>query len=110
MEPEDRARIVAELARAYPDYAASDAEGLERAMDEYAEQGFVTSFGDWKPEIHGIAAPIYSADRERIFALNVGGPSFLVSPEMLREEIGPRLAQAARDLTLAPLDAAGRRS
>lgn len=108
MQPDERAKVMAELAERYPEYAASDAEGVAKALEEYRADGFVSSFGDWKREIHGIAAPIYSVDRERIYAINVGGPSFLVSPEWLREEMGPRLAQTARDLTLAPLDAAGR--
>lgn len=107
MQPEERAKVMAALAERYPEYAEADAEGLRKALEEYRAHGFVSSFGDWKKEIHGIAAPIYSVDRERIYAMNVGGPSFLVSPEWLRHEMGPRLARTARELTLAPLDAAG---
>jgi len=88
------------MGRRYPEHDAETRRMVARAQEELAANGYVTSFGDWKPEINGIAAPILSPDGERIFAMNVGGPSFLVSPEDLVTKVGPKLALAARDLSL----------
>lgn len=96
----ERESVLAELGRRYPEHDAETRRMVDVARQELAERGYVSSFGDWKPEINGIAAPILSPDGERIFAMNVGGPSFLVSPEMLIEKVGPKLALAARDLSL----------
>ena len=96
----ERESVLAELGRRYPEHDAETRRMVAVARQELAERGYVSSFGDWKPEINGIAAPILSPDGERIFAMNVGGPSFLVSPEMLIEKVGPKLALAARDLSL----------
>jgi DNA-binding IclR family transcriptional regulator len=100
MPAAERETVLSELGRRYPEHDRETRDMVVRAQEELAAHGYVTSFGDWKPEINGIAAPILSPDGERIFAMNVGGPSFLVSPEMLVEQVGPKLALAARDLSL----------
>jgi DNA-binding IclR family transcriptional regulator len=100
MPAAERDSVLTDLGRLYPEHDAETRAMVVRAQEELAEKGYVTSFGDWKPEINGIAAPILSPDGERIFAMNVGGPSFLISPQDLIEKIGPKLAMAARDLSL----------
>lgn len=86
-----------------PETIADVRAGVDRAIGEIADKGYCTSFGDWRPEINGIAAPILSPDGDRIFALNVGGPSFLVSESDLTENYGARLAGAAKSLSLTPM-------
>ncbi|MFT7389789.1 MAG: DNA-binding IclR family transcriptional regulator [Paracoccaceae bacterium] len=100
MHAPERELVLAELGRRYPEHDRTTRDNVARAQVELATRGFVASFGDWKPEINGVAAPILSPDGERIFAMNVGGPAFLVSPQELEEKVGPRLALAARDLSL----------
>ena len=76
--------------------------GLDEALDSYARYGFCTSFGGWRGEINGIAVPVASLGGDRLYGLNVGGPSFLVSPEMLLEAYGDRLIAAGRALDQRP--------
>ena len=52
--------------------------------------------GQWRKEIAGVAVPLRSLSGDRLYAMNAGAPSFLVTPEQLRAEYGPRLVVAAR--------------
>lgn len=76
--------------------------GLARARAEYDAQGFVTSFGEWRSEINGIAVPVWSLNGDRLYAMNVGAPAFLASPEELRDVYGPLLVDAGRALSDFP--------
>ena len=71
---------------------------LDSALESYERHGFCTSFGDWRTEVNGIAVAIASLNGDRLYGLNLGGPSFLVSPEMLMDEYGERLLAAGRAL------------
>lgn len=78
------------------DMARDDAES---ARAEYAEHGFCRSIGDWKPEINGIAVPIRALNGDRIYGMNIGGPSFLLSEDELMREYAPRLLDAGERLS-----------
>ena len=75
---------------------------LDRAAEDYAIHGYCASFGEWRPEISGIAVPVVSLNGDRIYAMNVGAPSFLITPEELREAYGPSLVAAGRTLSDVP--------
>lgn len=76
--------------------------GLDVAMRDYAEHGFCSSMGQWRQEISGVAVPLRSLSGDRLYGMNAGAPSFLVTQEQLREEYGPRLVAAARALSDVP--------
>lgn len=93
----EQARAVA------PDAVRGQLDGwLEKARSDYARYGFCTSFGEWRKEINGIAAPLRFADTQRNLALNVGGFNFFNPPEDLIHKYGERLLQAASNLSLRP--------
>jgi len=73
--------------------------GVKQAIRQIETQGFCTSFGDWRPDVNAIGVPVPSLNRERVFGLICGGPSFTASAEFLSEKVGPRLVQIARDLS-----------
>ena len=73
---------------------------IARATKEIASQGFCTSFGGWIPDVNAVAAPVVADDGENVYAINVGGPSFMVTQERLSEDLGPRLADIARALAM----------
>lgn len=102
MTPEARAATLDILAERYPQYDSRTREMAEESVEQLAARGYVCSFGDWKAEINAIAAPIRSPDGERLFAMNVGGPSFLAAPDRLEALAGERLARVARELSLEP--------
>jgi DNA-binding IclR family transcriptional regulator len=80
------------------------AAGLDRARADFAAHGYCTSFGDWRPEINGIAAPVIPQQGGRLHAINVGGFAFLNPRERLEAEYAPRLLRAAHNLSLRPMD------
>ncbi len=75
---------------------------LEKARSDYARYGFCTSFGEWRKEINGIAAPLLFSDPRRNLALNVGGFNFFNPPDDLIHKYGERLLLAASNLSLQP--------
>lgn len=92
------------LMRALQERDRSTLPGIEkaiaRAKEEIAAKGFCTSFGGWIPDVNAVAAPVVSNDGENVYALNVGGPSFMVTQDLLTEDLGPRLAEIARMLAV----------
>ncbi len=73
---------------------------FERALAEYREKGFVSSYGDWRPDVNGIAVPVLSLDGTRVYGLNVGGPSFHVKKRQLEAHYAPKLIESAEFLSL----------
>lgn len=67
------------------------------AVDELTTRGYVSVFGDWDRDVNAVAIPIQAPSGER-FAINCGGPAFLFPPEVLTEQIAPRLLTAVRRL------------
>lgn len=65
--------------------------GVARALDEYARLGVTCSFGEWQPDVNGIARAVHPGNGLPIMAINVGGPSFHLSREFLLGEVRPRL-------------------
>lgn len=78
--------------------------GVKQAMRDIERQGFCTSFGDWRPDVNAIGVPVQSLNRERVFGLICGGPSFTASAEYLSEQVGPRLVAIGESLS-APSEA-----
>ncbi|MBN8290838.1 IclR family transcriptional regulator [Rhodobacter sp. NTK016B] len=102
--PEDKQDAL--LAEAQHDAAPEDRErmanGLARAREDYARWGFCTSFGEWRREINGVAAPVIPQQGNALYSINVGGFGFLNPPEDLLTHYAPRLLRAARTLSLRP--------
>ena len=103
----ERNYVLRALKESEPETYRKVEKGVRQAVQDLRTRGFCVSFGDWLPDVNAVAAPIASLDGERLYSLNIGGPSFLVPKELLLEELGPRLAEIARTLS-APIPGAGR--
>jgi len=94
--PEDeQARLIDNLRTSMGDQWPSLAPGLEQALAEYRENGYVASYGEWHPDVNAIAAPVIMPGGD-IYALNCGGPAFKLPPDVLRNEVAPRLLACVR--------------
>jgi len=102
MLPSERQELLQEIREREPQTARRMEDGIGKALEDYARWGFVTSFGDWKKEVHAVGAPLHLSGHGQPYALNCGGPAFLKDPQHLIEEVGPKLVALARTLSTGP--------
>lgn len=76
-------------------------DGLMQAQEDFQHLGFVLSLGEWKPEISAVGIPLPLAGGELDFALNCGGPSFVLERNRLIDDLGPRLVRCATNIQRA---------
>lgn len=96
---EDARNAALEQATAeFPEQRKPMTDSLRKAVQDYKTYGYCTCFGEWKGEINGIAAPLRSLDGTTIYGMNVGGPSFLVTPDELHRDYGPALLETVANL------------
>ncbi len=72
--------------------------GLYKAQECFFKNGFVTSIGEWLKDINSVAVPIYAEKTGTRLAINLGGPSFMLPPEKLMNEYGPKLLKLAKNV------------
>ncbi len=72
--------------------------GIRKAERDVAEQGYCISLGDWQKDINGIAIPIVEPGTGTIYAINLGGPAYLLHEDALRGDLAPRLLAIAERL------------
>jgi len=65
--------------------------GVDQAVKDYGERGFCLSLGDWKRDVHAVAAPLIPSDGSRILIFSCAGAAFQLRRHMLEDDIGPRL-------------------
>jgi len=97
----ERAHLMEAIRREDPVGWPRVRDGIEQAVADYRRQGFVTSMGDWQPDVNAVGVPLFPPDGSPIMAFNCGGPSYLLSPERLIEDLGPRLVVLARNVAAA---------
>jgi DNA-binding IclR family transcriptional regulator len=65
--------------------------GIDQALKDYEEKGFCFSLGDWKKDVHAVAAPLIPSDGSRILVFNCAGAAFQLRRHMIEDDLGPRL-------------------
>src|SRR6185295_19200151 len=71
---------------------------LEAAVEQHRKIGCTSSFGEWQPDVSGIAIGFRLGGGLPAMALNCGGESFRLSRPFLFNEVRPRLASVVRRL------------
>ena len=99
MSEQEREHLLYQTTQDRPAEASAARASVEKALEEYDRLGYCSAFGDWMPEVNGIAVPVVSLNGDRVYGMNIGGPSFLVTPEVLQDEYAERLKAAARALS-----------
>jgi DNA-binding IclR family transcriptional regulator len=69
--------------------------GIEQGLRDYAERGFCISMSDWDKATVGVGVPFTTPDGS-VVAFNCGGPAFMLTREMLENDIGPRLVSLVK--------------
>jgi DNA-binding IclR family transcriptional regulator len=65
--------------------------GLDRAQKDHQRHGLCFSLGDWRAEVHAVAAPLVPGGDGEVLVFSASGAAFQVGREKLEREIGPRL-------------------
>ena len=77
-------------------------QSAKTALEEYDARGYCTGYSLWRDDVHAISVPVSSASDGRVFGLNIGGPSFYVTPDELEKHHARKLIDAAKQLGLRP--------
>ena len=72
--------------------------GIRQAQAKLAELGCCGSFGDWKPEIHGIAVPLALGNGLPDMVLSAAGPAISRSAASYLAEVRPLLIDAVQQI------------
>jgi len=91
-------QVLADIAEAEPARWPQLQSEIEQALQEYAELGCCTSFGQWQPEVNAIAVAFSPGPGMMPMAINCGGPSFVLKQAFLMEEVRPRLCDLVTQL------------
>jgi len=87
----ERQPLLDELRAAHADDWSRIKKGVEQAQRDLSEHGYCMALGDWRAEVHAIATPLVVGDGAAPIVFSCSGPSFVLTPEAVRQEIGPRL-------------------
>lgn len=74
---------------------ASLSKAIAQAIRDVQRQGFCVAH--WQPDIIAAGVPLVTGGNSR-YALNCGGPTFMVDAERLNREFAPRLVSIAREI------------
>lgn len=69
---------------------------LAAASKDLDTGGFCVSLGTYEPTVNGAGVALRTPDGGSVYTFNCSGPSFLMTEEYLRGEVGPRLAAMVR--------------
>ena len=75
--------------------------GIEQAVAQYRDLGFVTSIGQWEPDINAVGCPLVIGQGLVVMSFNCGGPATRLTPQRLLNDIGPRLATMVAEVRSA---------
>lgn len=87
----ERKALLEEIRAGDPERWPEVRRGIEHAAREHAEKGFCLSLGDWRREVHAVAAPLALPERGDVIVFSCSGAPFQLGREKLEAEIGPRL-------------------
>ncbi len=92
----ERTPLIDQIVRKFPDEKQTIVRGIERAIRDIERRGFCLAIGDWRKDINGVGAPLALPNGAGLYALNCGGPGYLLKGKDLEETYGPMLVQVAQ--------------
>lgn len=75
--------------------------GIEDALRDYHEKGYVKTVGSWERDVNSVGVPLVNTQNGDIYAFNCGGPSFLLPEKRLDTDLGPRLQHLVQNVKAA---------
>jgi DNA-binding IclR family transcriptional regulator len=72
---------------------------IEESIRQIADRGFCVVDGAWLDGVSGVGAPIFRPEGMMPYAINAGGPPYLLPTDALNDVYGPAVAAAAKTIT-----------
>jgi len=98
MDERLREEIVARLVDTAPADSDKILRLVEGALESYARDGYVTSFGDWYSYINAVGVPFSPTDGSEMVAITCGGITDLAPIEACLSSFAPKLKTLVEDL------------
>lgn len=87
----ERKALLDEIRAGEPEAWPAVRKGIEAAVREHHERGFCLSLGEWRREVHAVAAAVVPPDGSDVLVFSCSGAPFQLDRRKLEEDIGPRL-------------------
>jgi DNA-binding IclR family transcriptional regulator len=100
-EREERTAVLNRLRVEDAERFAAEKPMWAAEQKHFAEHGYCLSRGEWRREIHAIAAPIRQSLQQDAFALNCTVSAMRDAGDLLVREVAPKLKEAVRQIELA---------
>ena len=94
----ERETLLSRIRMEEPETCDQTLAGMSQSLEEFRTRGFTMSVGSWHPEVNSVGTALRDSSSGTIYGLNCGGPAFMLTPERLRDELGPRLVSLTRQL------------
>jgi DNA-binding IclR family transcriptional regulator len=88
---EERAAILDRIRARSPAEWPAARRRFEEAFRDYEQLGFCAGVGEWRREVNAVAAPLDPGDGTQPMVIGCSGAAFQLRPELIRDDIGPRL-------------------
>ena len=91
----ERSALLDELRPQYGVDWATVLRGIEKAARDIESRGFCLSIGDWQKDINGAGVPLVLPNDGGVYALDAGGPAYMLTEAQIIADQGPKLAAMA---------------
>lgn len=98
MKPSARRTLEERLQTVEPAAWPRVESGIHAAIAELEELGCCTSFGEWRGEVHAIAAPLKVGNGMPVMVLSAAGPAQTMGADFFMREVRPQLLAAVREI------------
>jgi len=95
---EERESIKEAIQRRHADLWPQASAGIDDACSQFEAQGYVIGQGVFEKTINVVAAPFVTPDRTNVFVFNITGPSFELTPKVMKQDGGPRLLSMLQNI------------
>jgi DNA-binding IclR family transcriptional regulator len=95
LDEAERERVLDVLARREPESWPAMRKAIDRSLAEIARRGYCTVIGEWQQHVNGVAAPLRLPHLAGRYALNCGGPAYMLPADELVTKYAPALLRTA---------------
>ncbi len=94
----ERAQILQSLSRRHKDEWPQMRMNIERAHQEYQQQGFIITQRSWGRDVNGVGVPMQLPEHNALYAFHCAGPASQLPVHRIKREIGPKLIGLISDI------------